>query len=103
MWLITLVIASPLRIGMTPVFRIYSDASFEDGALRLGWVCFPPQAQAFGGTCSVPESVIHSWHDRKQQIFPGETLCGLIVPWFHHYHLRGHDIGLSITKQQPQR
>ena len=81
-----------LTLPSTPIFRIYSDASFEDGALRLGWVCVPPQAQAFGGTCSVPDAVIHSWQDRKQRIFPGETLCGLIVPWFHYTHLRGHDL-----------
>ena len=72
--------------------RIYSDASFEDGVLRLGWVVFPNDAQPFGGTCCVPESVLQAWTPRKQQIFPGESFCGLLIPWLHGSQLRHHDI-----------
>eukprot|EP00435_Cladocopium_sp_Y103_P025373 s2946_g6.t1 len=66
-----------------PLLRIYSDASFEDGQLRVGWICMPPGRQPLGGTCLVPDAVIQSWTPRKQQIFPGEALAGLLVPWFH--------------------
>ena len=63
--------------------RIYSDASFENGELRLGWVIFPPSGRAEGGTCVVPPPVLASWKERTQQIFPGESLAGLVVPLLH--------------------
>ena len=43
-------------------------------------------------TCVVPQAVIQSWTARTQQIYPGETLCGLLVPWFHGATLRHQDI-----------
>ena len=58
---------------------IYTDASFENGELRLGWVCFG-SSQPFGGTCVVPDEVIHTWKARDQQIFPGECLAALVLP-----------------------
>lgn len=75
-----------------PLLRVYSDASFEDGELRLGWICFPPNSQPVGGTCVVPPSVLESWLPRRQQIYPGEALCGVIVPWFHKDLLRHFDL-----------
>lgn len=66
-----------------PLLRVYSDASFEDGELRLGWVCMPPGQRPLGGTCVIPALVLDSWTPRRQQIFPGEALAGLLVPWFH--------------------
>ena len=75
-----------------PPLRIYSDASFKDGQLRLGWVCLHPALDPVGGTCVVPSSVLDSWLPRRQQIYPGEALCGVIVPWFHQALLRGFDI-----------
>eukprot|EP00435_Cladocopium_sp_Y103_P044302 s412_g12.t1 len=71
---------------------VYSDASFEDGALRLGWVIFHPQLPTVGGTCAVPQSTLASWAPRKQQIYPGETLCGLIVPLIHPDYFRQQDV-----------
>ena len=88
--------SSPLDvrvIGRPPVTtRIYSDASFEDQELRLGWVIFPPNQRPFGGTCVVPQECLDGWIPRRQQIFPGETLCGLAVPWFHFDRLRHQDL-----------
>ena len=72
--------------------RIYSDASFEEGVLRLGWIIFPPTGKPFGGTCCVPDEVLHAWTPRKQQIFPGESLCGLLIPWLHGPQLCEHDL-----------
>lgn len=72
--------------------RVYSDASFENGVLRLGWVCFPRGQPACGGTCVVPQAVIDSWVQRQQQIFPGETLCGLVVPWYHPHLFSRQDV-----------
>ena len=43
-------------------------------------------------TCVVPPEVIQTWEDRTQQIYPGETLCGLLVPWFHGTTLSHQDI-----------
>ncbi len=70
---------------------IYSDASFEHGKLRLGWILFHPSFSPTGGTCQVPDEVLGSWKARDQQIFPGETFCGLLVPWLHPSLLRGQD------------
>lgn len=63
-----------------PLVRCYSDASFENGTLRLGWVVFLPNTTPIGGTCLVPPEEIDLWIPRKQQIFPGEALCGLVAP-----------------------
>eukprot|EP00435_Cladocopium_sp_Y103_P000858 s5581_g1.t1 len=60
--------------------RVYTDASFEDGILRLGWVIFAPGQPPLGGTTLVPSSVVASWHPRAQQIYPGETLAAVVVP-----------------------
>ena len=69
---------------------IYSDASFEKGTLRVGWVLMtsPP----LGVSCLVPSEVTDSWIERHQQIYPGETLCGLLVPWVHGDILAGRDL-----------
>ena len=67
-----------------PVDRVYTDASFEDSQLRLGWIVFPADAsRPFGGTCLVPPEVLLSWKPRVQQIFPGETLAPLVVLLLH--------------------
>ena len=67
-----------------PFMRVYNDASFESGILRLGWVMFPPgDAEALGGTCVEPPAVLESWKERKQQIFLGETLCALVLPMLY--------------------
>jgi hypothetical protein len=70
----------PVHPQCAQVTRVYSDASFEDGILRLGWVIFPPTSVPVGGTCVVPPSVIAHWKPRTQQIYPGETLAAVVVP-----------------------
>ena len=79
--------ATPRVISLVPhgrnLTRIYSDASFENGELRLGWVIFPPSGRPDKGTCVVPPPVLASWKERTQQIFPGESLAGLVVPLLH--------------------
>ena len=77
---------------LPPILRVYSDASFEDGTLRLGWICFDDEHPPQGGSCLVPPLVIQSWVDRHQQIFPGEKLCGLVVPWIHPDLFRNRDV-----------
>ena len=88
--------ASPRSIQIAgqalPPVRVYSDASFEGGVLRLGWIIFRQGFQPTGGTCRVPSETLRSWTQRKQQIYPGETLCGLIVPLLHPDLLAGCDI-----------
>ena len=75
-----------------PLVRCYSDASFENGILRLGWVVFLPNTTPIGGTCLVPPEEIDLWIPRKQQIFPGEALCGLVVPLHLNSLLNNCDI-----------
>ena len=70
----------PVHIQCAQVTRVYSDASFEEGVLRLGWVIFPPTSVPVGGTCVVPPSVVAHWKPRTQQIYPGETLAAVVVP-----------------------
>lgn len=66
-----------------PVTRIYSDASFENDILRLGWVIFIPGTMPVAGTCIVPPEVISTWKHRSQQIFPGETVAALVIALIH--------------------
>ncbi len=75
-----------------PPTLIYSDASFEKNELRLGWVVMVPGARPFGGTCLVPSAVLATWQPRTQQIFPGESLCALLIPHLHGSSLQGKDI-----------
>ena len=79
--------------------RIYSDASFEDGVLRLGWILFDDLRTPTGGTCDVPDTVLHSWKARNQQIFPGETLCGLLIPWLHSHTMVSRPRLLVVHRQ----
>lgn len=73
---------------------IYIDASFENQQLRLGWVIFDSRSSdpPTGGSCCVPPQVIQSWKPRNQQIFPGETLCGLLLPYIQPDLLEGRDL-----------
>ena len=77
----------PRELSLLPqeneILRVYSDASFENSELRLGWILFPQDSQPVGGSCLIPPAVLASWCERRQQIFPGESLCGLLVPYFH--------------------
>ena len=78
---------------------VYSDASFENGVLRLGWVIFHPHHHTIGGSCDVPSSTLASWAPRKQQIYPGETICGLIVPFLHPAYFRSQDVTWYIDNE----
>ncbi len=80
-----------LRRDLQAPLIIYSDASFEHNELRLGWIIFRGELQPIGGTCLVPPEVLEAWVPRDQQIFPGEALCGLLIPWAHQDILAGHD------------
>ena len=53
----------------------YSDASFEDGELRMGWVLFEKGHRPVGYSCVVPPSEIATWVVREQQIYVGESLA----------------------------
>eukprot|EP00434_Breviolum_minutum_P039847 symbB.v1.2.035390.t1/scaffold4753.1/size44016/3 len=81
-----------VRSDAPPPVVIYSDASFEDGVLRLGWVIFDGTAVPVGRSCVVPPAVLESWLERRQQISPGETICGLLVPIVHPEVLRSRDV-----------
>ena len=75
------------------LMHVYTDASFENGQLRLGWVMFcsafeRPQA----GTCAVPQAAIDEWQSRNQQIFMGETLAVLLLPVLFPEFLSQRDV-----------
>ena len=79
--------------GATPQpIRIYSDASFEDGVLRLGWIVFPLRGRPFGGTCAVPRPCYTPGPRGNSKYSLGSPLCGLLVPWLHGSALRHHDL-----------
>lgn len=82
----------PVHPQTSILTRVYSDASFEEGVLRLGWVIYPPHAMPVGGTCVVPPLVIGQWKPRTQQIYPGETLAAVVVPALCPSLLRGQDV-----------
>ncbi len=43
-------------------------------------MAFHPLGTPVGGTCVVPQTEIDLWIPRRQQIFVGESICGLVVP-----------------------
>ena len=89
-----------LQACARPFTRVYSDASFEGGVLRLGWVLFPSDgAQPQGGTCLVPSAVLESWKSRRQQIYPGETLAVLLVPMLLPQYFVAADVLWFIDNQ----
>ena len=85
-----------------PCVLIYSDASFEKGELRLGWVIYgygPPPLLPCGGTCAVPHEVFEEWLPRRQQIFPGEALCLLLLPLLYPQIFQSRDVLWFIDNQ----
>ena len=78
---------------------VYSDASFEQGVLRLGWVIYPRDQPPIGGTCVVPPEVIAGWTPRTQQIFPGESICALVVPYLWPDMFRNTDVLCFIDNE----
>ncbi|OLP99622.1 hypothetical protein AK812_SmicGene17832 [Symbiodinium microadriaticum] len=76
-----------------PVTRVYTDASFEAGILRLGWVVMSARLQRpWAGTCTVPEAAIQEWCQRAQQIYMGESLAGVLVPLLREDVFRNSDV-----------
>lgn len=71
---------------------MYSDANFEHGVLRLGWVILQPDEIPVGGTCCVPQQTLDSWNQRRQQIFPGGALAALVIPFIHGHLLANKDV-----------
>ena len=73
----TLLRARPwdVDVSITPrtTVRVYSDASFEHGQLRLGWNIFGDHPHPRGAP-------VWFQNARDQQIFFGETLAGLLGP-----------------------
>ena len=83
-----------------PCTLVYTDASFEAGQLRLGWIIFaPPPYRPHGGTCLVPDAVLQEWTPRKQQIFPCEALCLLVIPLVYAHLIKGRDLLWFIDNQ----
>eukprot|EP00435_Cladocopium_sp_Y103_P028233 s1719_g7.t1 len=88
--------AVPRDVSLRPtprqLTRIYTDASFEDNVLRLGWIIFNPHHEPTGGTTVVPMATLESWTPRKQQIYPGEALAALVVPLLHPSLLENEEV-----------
>ena len=82
-----------------PLVTVYSDASFEKGILRLGWVIFDHGSRPIGGTCVIPQETLDSWSQRRQQIFPGEALAALVIPFIHADLLTSKDIPWFIDNE----
>ena len=78
---------------------IYTDASFENDELRLGWIILRDRVCLAAGTTVVPPSVLDAWKPRTQQIFPGEALCVLVVPALHPQLLYQEDAAWFVDNQ----
>ena len=74
--------------------RIYSDAFLENGHLRLGYICFPPDRRRLGGTCFIPPEIIAAWNPR--QINSRSSLArhwlAFWCLWFHPQILSNRNI-----------
>ena len=44
-----------------------------------------------GGTCVVPQAAVDSWKPRAQQIFPGESLCLVVLPLLYSSYTQDSD------------
>ena len=95
--------AGPRKISVLglppPPLRIYGDASFENGELRLGWIILRDFVCLAAGTTVVPPGVLDAWKPRDQQIFPGEALCVLVVPALHPQLLSQEDAIWFVDNQ----
>ena len=67
--------AVPVFPTMSSHILCYSDASFEENELRMGWVVFKEQCSPVGYSCVVPPEEIATWQAREQQIYVGESLA----------------------------
>ena len=91
-----IVVAGPPQ----PVVRVYSDASFEQGVLRLGWIIFHPDHPPTGGTCIVPQSTLDSWKTRNNKFIQGKLYpLWLSRAFIHIYSLQRMSCGSSIMKR----
>ena len=97
LWLlVTMAKTAPIRLievlksPRKPV--IYSDASFEKGIAKCGWVAFPPQGRPTGQTVTVPPAWIAEWEPRETHIFAAEAFCSLLVPFNLPHLFHGQDI-----------
>ena len=52
-----------------------------------------------GGTCDVPPEVVQEWIPRRQQIFPGEALCLLVLPLLYPTMFQSRDLLWFIDNQ----
>ncbi|CAE6920920.1 aspC [Symbiodinium sp. CCMP2592] len=71
---------------------VYSDASYESGVAKCGWVVFSPHCRPVGQALTVPPEWIASWEPRETQIFAAEAFCSLLVPFNLPHLFRGQDI-----------
>ena len=95
---------APIRIinVISPPRRpvvIYSDASFENGVAKCGWVVFPPQRRPIGQSVTIPAEWIAAWEPRETQIFAAEVFCSLLVPFNLPHFFRGQDVLLFIDNE----
>ena len=60
---------------------IYSDASYEQGQARCGWVILRPGYKPVGQTVVVNSDWLAAWEPRQTQIFAAEAFCALLVPF----------------------
>ena len=69
-----------LQTAKRPVV-IYSDASFQNGQARCGWVVFRQDCRPVGQTVKVNSEWLAAWNPRETQIFAAEAFCSLLVPF----------------------
>ena len=80
-----------LQTAKRPVV-IYSDASFENGQARCGWVVFRQDCRPVGQTVKVNSEWLAAWNPRETQIFAAEAFCSLLVPFNLPYMLADQNL-----------
>ena len=80
---------------------LYTDASFEEESgnpPKLGWVLFGG-AQTQGRSCQLSWNLVERWIQRRQNIFPAETVVPLAALRVHEEELRGQDVIIFVDNE----
>ena len=84
-----------------PPTRVYSDVSYEPGDKLpgIGWVLLQPGKRPQGRAAVMPQSIMETQKDRKQQIYAAEAYAVLAAVYEHLQALAGSDVIFFVDNE----